>query len=299
MSRYLGIAGVQMSVIPWNSKATVDKLEMIIHDICIRTPWVQLIVFHELAVQGFTSNERDENGNKHLDVQSIPGPITDRLCEIARRENRWLVPGSLQELDGKNQYNTAIVISPEGKIIARYRKMFPWYPYEKGTNAGDQFCVFDIPDVGRFGLCICYDMWYPEVVRSLVWMGAEVILHPTLTTTPDRQMELVISQANAAMNQCYFIDINGIGPFVAGKSLIVDPNGRIVQQAWENETILTEIIDLDQVTLVREHGTLGLSQTLKQLRDSGHRFPIYEEGIENGEGFKRLGELTFHHKLGE
>jgi predicted amidohydrolase len=297
MSRLLGIAGVQMSVIPWNASATVDKMETVVQSICARTPWVQLIIFHELAAQGVTTINKDEYGYRQPDVQSIPGPLTDRLCEIAKKEKKWLVPGSIQEFQDGKQYNTALVISPEGEIIAKYRKMFPWYPIENGTTAGDQFCVFDIPDIGRFGLCICYDMWYPEVIRNLVWMGAEVILHPTMTYTPDRQIEVVISQANAATNQCYFVDINGIGLFVAGRSLIVDPNGRVVQQAYENETILTEIIDLDLVTHVREYGTLGLSQTLKQLRDSKQRFPMYEEGIANGEGFKKLGELKFHHKL--
>ena len=113
------------------------------------------------------------------------------------------------ELEGDKMYNTAIVISPEGEIIAKYRRMFPWLPYEAGTSAGDQICVFDIPNVGRFGLCICYDMWFPEVSRQLAWMGAEVILQPTLTPTSDRELELAIARANGLFNQCYFISING------------------------------------------------------------------------------------------
>ncbi len=109
---------------------------------------------------------------------------------------KWLLPGSLYELDGDVIYNTAVVISPEGEIVAKYRKMFPWLPYEAGTAAGNEFCVFDIPDVGRFGLMICYDMWFPEVTRTLVWMGAEVILQPTMTPTSDREVELVMAQAS-------------------------------------------------------------------------------------------------------
>jgi predicted amidohydrolase len=95
----------------------------------------------------------------------VPGPQTDRLCEVARKANRWLIPGSMWETEDGKMYNTSVVISPEGEIVAKYRKMFPWLPYEVGTEAGDEFCVFDIPDVGRFGLCICYDMWFPEVAR--------------------------------------------------------------------------------------------------------------------------------------
>jgi predicted amidohydrolase len=119
----------------------------------------------------------------------------------------------MYEVETEAIYNTSLVISPDGKIITHYRKMFPWLPYESETEPGDQFCIFDIPDVGRFGLCICYDAWFPEVVCTLAWMGAEVILHPTLTATSDRTTEMTLSQANVIFNQCYFIDINGIGPW--------------------------------------------------------------------------------------
>ena len=121
-------------------------------------------------------------------------------------------------------YNTSVVISPDGEIIAKYRKMFPWLPYEAGTAAGDTFCVFDIPNIGRFGLCICYDMWFPEVSRQLAWMGAEAIIQPTLTPTSDRSLELVMARANALFNQCYFFSINGIGEWGGGRSTIIDPD---------------------------------------------------------------------------
>ncbi len=91
--------------------------------------------------------------------------------------------------------------------------------------------------------------------------------------------------------------IFGGGVNGGGKSIIVDPDGRVLQQAGDHETILTEILDLDHVTRTREYGNIGMTQTLKQLRDSGHRFPIYQEGIECGEGIKKLGQLMFHRQL--
>jgi predicted amidohydrolase len=54
-------------------------------------------------------------------------------------------------------------------------------------------------------------MWFPETTRQLAALGAEVILHPTMTDTIDRDVELPIARANAAMNQCYFFDVNGVG----------------------------------------------------------------------------------------
>jgi len=230
---------------------------------------------------------------------SVPGPQTDRLCDLARKTRQWLVPGSMWEMEDGKLYNTSVVISPDGELVAKYRKMFPWLPYESGTTAGDDFCVFDIPDVGRFGLCICYDMWFPEVSRQLAWMGAEVIIQPTLTPTSDRELELVMARANALFNQCYFVSINGIGTWGGGRSTIIDPDGRVLQQAGTNQTFMTEMIDLDHTTRTREYGTLGLAQTLKQLRDSGHKFPVYgNNGTAKGGWMDQLGELKIHHNKG-
>jgi predicted amidohydrolase len=292
------MAGVQMSPIAWDAAATVNKMSDVTERISLEFPWVQMILFHELVVPGVAQFVSAGEANAwRKSAQSIPGALTDQLCDLARQNHKWLIPGSMYEsVDGKI-YNTALAISPEGKIVAKYRKMFPWLPYESGTSAGDQFCVFDVPDIGRFGLCICYDIWFPEVVRNLVWLGAEVILHPTLTATSDRALELVLSQANAISNQCYFISVNGLGPFGGGKSLMVDPDGRVLQQAGDHETIMTEVLDLDHVTRTREYGTIGLGQTLKQLRDSNHVFPMYQQGINQGEGFKALGKLQLHRDL--
>jgi formamidase len=298
MTRLLGIAGIQMTVVPWDANATVDKMADIVENINKIFPWVQLMMFHELVVPGleqFVTTENNDTWKKS--AEPIPGPLTERLCALARKTGKWLVPGSMYEQEGDKLYNTAVVISPMGEIVAKYRKMFPWLPYESGTTPGDQFCVFDIPNVGRFGLCICYDMWFPEVSRTLAWMGVEVILQPTLTTTSDRELELIMCRANALFNQCYFISVNGIGTWGGGRSTFIDPDGRVLQEAGANQTILTEIIDLDHVTRTREYGTLGLAQTLKQLRDSEHKFPIYEDGRLAKGSFDQLGAIKYHHSL--
>ncbi len=298
MSRLFGIAGVQMAPVTWEADATVNKMAEVVTQIGASFPWVQLILFPELSVPGeapFVPPPVPEAWRQS--AQPIPGPLSDRLCEIARAAGIWLAPGSLYEIDGDAIYNTALVISPQGHIVAKYRKMFPWRPFENDLKPGDQFCVFDVPDVGRFGLCICYDSWFPEVARSLAWLGAEVILRPTLTATSDRSLELVMSQANAIFNQCYFVDVNAVGPWGGGRSLIVDPNGRVLQQAGDHETIMTEILDLDQVRQVREFGTLGLCQTWKQLRDFQGEFPIYRDGIASGPIYRHLGNLQLHHNL--
>jgi len=300
MSRLFGIAGVQMSVVPRDADATFEKMADVALNIHKQFPWINMVVYHELVVPAlvqFVTPEDKDWWKKNSGP--VPGPQTDRLCKLAKKTRQWIIPGSMWEIYGNEMYNTSIVISPDGDIVAKYRKMFPWLPYEAGTAAGDSFCVFDIPDVGRFGLCICYDMWFPEVSRQLAWMGAEAIIQPTLTPTSDRPLELVMARANALFNQCYFFSINGIGNWGGGRSTIIDPNGRILQEAGTSQTFMTEMIDLDHTTHTREYGTLGLAQTLKQLRDSGHTFPIYENGKLPEGSFQQLGDLKFHRELNQ
>jgi len=88
-----------------------------------------------------------------------------------------------------------------------------------------------------------------------------------------------------------------VGLWGGGRSLIVNPDGRILQQSGAQETILTEILDLDQVTRTREYGNLGMAQTLKQLRDTNIQFPPYQNNFASGEVFKTLGALGAYEGL--
>jgi formamidase len=207
----------------------------------------------------------------------IPGALTDELGAIARDAGLWLIPGSVYE-QGENgaMHNTCLVFSPDGELVARYRKVFPWEPHETCTP-GDEFVVFEIPEVGRVGLSICYDGSFPETSRQLAWMGAEVILQPTLTTTTDRAAELVMARANAIFNQLYFVSLNAAWPAALGRSVIVDPEGIVRYQAGEAEETVTDVLDLDAVTRVRRYGTAGVSRMWDQFerRREELRLPVY------------------------
>ena len=152
---------------------------------------------------------------------------------------------------------------------------FPFYPYEVGVTPGHEFCLFDVPEVGRFGVSICYDMWFPETTRTLAVQGAEVILHPTLTGTIDREIELSIVRASAAINQCYIFDINGLDTGGSGRSIICGPEGRVMYQAQNNEEMIPIEINLEKVRRSRELGLLRLGQPLKSFRDHLGDFDIY------------------------
>jgi deaminated glutathione amidase len=81
------------------------------------------------------------------------------------------------------------------------------------------------------GSPFAYDGWVPETTRALVWKGAGVILHPTMTGAIDRAQELVIAPTNAIVNQCYFVDVNCAGQLGNGRSIIVGPESEIIHQS--------------------------------------------------------------------
>jgi deaminated glutathione amidase len=234
-------------------------------------PWVQMAVFSELCVFG-PGLQR---------AQRLPGPAEESLRAMAREFELWLVPGSLYESRDGRIHNTTPVIDPTGRVVARYRKMFPFVPLEEGVAPGDEFCVFDVPGVGRMAVLNCYDLWFPETARAVTAMGAEVILHPVMTHTIDRDVDLNVAKASAAMFQCYLFDINGLEAGGNGQSCVLDPSGRVVHQCGTTEELVPVEIDLDQVRRQRVRGMRSLGQPLKSFRDSKVQFPVYRrEGSE-------------------
>jgi predicted amidohydrolase len=275
------IAGMQMHLSAL--KSNVDHMEARLNLLMELYPWIQMVVFSELAPFGpLVTN-----------AQAMPGPAEDRFCRMAQKHEIWLLPGSMFEKTKSGDiYNTASVIGPDGSVAGRFRKMFPFRPYETEVAAGDEFLVFDVPDVGRFGVSICYDMWFPETTRTLAALGAEVILHPTLTGTVDRDVELAIARASAAQNQCFFFDINGLSDGGNGRSIIIGPDGDILHQAGTSPEMMPFEINLERVSRSREVGIRGLGQQLKSFRDRKVSFDLYQKPAEELAYLNTLGPLA-------
>ena len=262
------IAGIQMNV-----SAVVPNIEMMKLKLEITMnlyPWVEMVVFSELCAYGPLIHNAD----------FLPGYFEQEMQAAAKKHGIWLVTGSVFEKREDKIYNTASVINPQGDVVTRYSKMFPFYPYEEGVTAGSGFCVFDVPGVCRFGISICYDMWFPETVRTLAVMGAEVILHPTMTGTIDRDIELSIARTMATVNQCFFFDVNGLDTGGSGRSIVCGPDGRVLHQAGEGEEIFPIELNIERVKRSRELGVLRLGQPLKSFRDHIGSFGIYQPGAE-------------------
>ena len=261
--RNLAVAGLQLDLPQGNN---LRRIGAEVAALKRRLPWLSMIVLPELCAYGPSV----------ADAEPADGPAERAFRQMAREHQIWLLPGShFQQHEGRI-FNVALVIDPAGQVVARYRKMFPFRPYEEGVAPGDAFCVVPIPGVGRVGVSICYDLWFPEITRSLAWLGAEVLICPSLTNTIDRDVELAMARANAASNQCYVVNVNAGAPLGMGRSIVCGPGGEVIHQASAGFEVIAVELDLDYVDRVRRSGWHGLGQPLKSFRDTPIQFPAYQ-----------------------
>jgi len=277
MHRSLPILAVQAP--PRSPDTKIQVFEDEIKELLADFSNTKLVIYPEIHLCKASGTPKQRAEQLEAAAQPLDGPRGKRLAGIAKKLGIWLIPGTVCER-GRDGflYNTAPVYSPDGELVAAYRKCFPWRPYEP-YKPGDEFVVFEMPGIGKIGLAICYDIWFPEVVRHLAWMGAEVIINPAQTSTCDRAQERVLVQANSIFNQVFIISVNAAAPVGTGQSMITDPEGNIRAECpSESPNILTDVINLDEVSRVRTYGTAGLNRMWNQFKkeDAPIKLPLYD-----------------------
>ena len=282
MSSTLRIAAVQTPPLP--AGRSLEGFAADIRRILAADPTIDCLAYPELHLFGTEGTPEQQDARLREAAETLDGPLVGGLQQLARDVGVWLVPGSICERgdDGDSFYNTVLAISPEGELVASYRKVFVWRPHEF-FDLGDRFVTFDIPGVGRVGLSNCYDAWFPEVTRHLAWMGADVVVNVVKTTTSDRPQEMVLAQANSIVNQTFTVSVNCAGPVGKGGSLIVGPEGAILEQVVHDEpAVLVQTIDLAEVARVRESGTMGTNRMWSQftMADAPLELPLYDGRID-------------------
>ena len=174
------------------------------------------------------------------------------LAEIAR-SYRCCVLGGVVNLgaDGKG-VNQALAINPEGQSLARYTKIQPFNLGEEGKHyaAGREIVLFDWQGA-KIAPFVCYDLRFPEIFRSAVRRGAQVMA--VIANWPAKRIEhwVTLLKARAIENQAYVIGVNRVGadPKITypGRSLIVDPHGNVLADAGDKEGIIRAHIDVGVV----------------------------------------------------
>ena len=227
----------------------------------------QVVCLQELTLSRYFAADPGGPEAVGVEPEELPGGATHRFAAELAAEHNVHVHASLYERaeDGGLGYNTAIVVAPDGELVARTRKLHipvtAGYHEDRyfrpGSGSGAPFPVTTIAG-GHFGFPTCWDQWFPEVARAYSLEGADVLVYPTaIGSEPDHPdfdtqplWERVIV-GNGIANGVFMIAVNRIGeepPLTFyGSSFISDPYGRILVKApRDREAVLVADLDLDQ-----------------------------------------------------
>jgi predicted amidohydrolase len=194
----------------------------------------------DLVVLGETVPYVNVKKKPHETAEAVPGPTTDYFGQLAESHNLHIVL-SLYERDSHLVYNTAVLLSPEGKLVGKYRKVcLPHGEAEDGVAPGSDYPVFETK-FGKLGLMVCYDGFFPEVARELSNRGAEVIAWPVWGCNPR------LAAARACENHVYLVSSTYMKPKDGWMiSAVYDQTGKPIATADEYGTVAVAEVDLGQ-----------------------------------------------------
>ena len=210
---------------------------------------------------------------EHFDnfFETIPGPTTGRLCQVAEECGVGVIAGLSEKVLGGQYYNSAVLIDSKGEVVGTYRKTHLPLMVAPAERATYERCYFTPGDLGlpvfeidgiRVGVLICYDRHFPEAFRTLVARGAEMIVIPTGARTWNTSWRSGIWESllrtRAYENGVFIVAANRAGTergtTYLGDSMIVSPKGTIVSRSDPeavDDVVIAEC-DRQEVVTVRE-----------------------------------------------
>jgi predicted amidohydrolase len=206
-----------------------------------------MVIFPELSLTGYVVRDQI-----YELAETVPGPSTNVLENIARKAKLHIIFG-MPELSGKTQatiYNTAVLVGPKG-FIGKYRKMYlpthSVFEEKRYFRPGYEAAVFDT-ELGKIGLIICYDIFFPEVSRLTRLKGAQLIVCISASPAVRRTFFETLTTARALENTAFlaFVNLVGIedGLQFWGGSRLIGPQGRILVKAkYDEEDLVTGKVD--------------------------------------------------------
>ncbi len=198
-------------------------------------------------------------------AEPVPGPVSEKASQLARRLGVWLLAGSLPEQGPQGVWNTALLFSDQGELVAKYRKRYLFRVDLEGQvridegrffRPGEKIVVCATP-WGRLGLATCFDLRFGEHFAQLVAQGAELIAVPSAFTarTGKDHWELLV-RARAVDTQCLLLAPNQCGTHAPGMntwghSLVVDPWGQVLGRLGESPGVLVVEFERERISQVR------------------------------------------------
>jgi len=255
MKNEFTVAVAQIDCVLGDKEANLSRIENL-------PTQADLLVLPECATTGYFV------GESALSVaETVPGPTTERLAVVARRKNAYLFVGMVErEGEGDTLYDSAVLLTPTGELQACYRKVHLFAGEKALFTPGSEPMVVD-SELGRLGLTICYDLMFPEYIRSLVLQGAQVILNCTDWITDDWQTQTMcwkgettssLAAIRALENGVYVAMANRVGTELGWRSLgyscIASPTGAFAARIADDEGVATARVALDSPDLSKWHG---------------------------------------------
>lgn len=263
MKQKFKIALAQISSKPGDKTGNLLKIERAAKK--AKRQGAELLVLPEMSLTGYVV--RDQIFEL---AEEVPGPSTKLVGKISEETGVHIIFG-MPELSAHTQatfHNTAVLVSPKG-YVGKYRKMYlpthSVFEEKRYFRPGYEPAVFNT-SLGRIGLIICYDIYFPEVVRLARLEGAQLIVCISASPAVRRVFFEILTSARAIENTTYlaFVNLAGIedGLQFWGGSRIVGPNGRVLVQAkYDEEDFVTCEIDYSDIKPVE-----AFIPTLKDLR---------------------------------
>ena len=225
------LAAVQTQPAIGNVAENLAEMERVIS--ALPSTEERLVVFPEMATSGYFFSQRERLWKL---AEPVPeGPVTRRLEELAAAQGCYIVAG-LPERAGSALYNTAVLVGPSG-YITKYRKMHLWNEEKLLYDPGDLGVVVADTPIGRIGLIICYDLWFPELARIIGLMGTDVIAMPAALVWNDTPAHVrrgyyladYVAMVTAHLNQVYLAMASQVGRYgehwLFGSSILASPYG--------------------------------------------------------------------------
>lgn len=224
-----------------------------------------IVIFPEMVLTGYTIRDL-----AYELAEEIPGPSTEKIQRMAKKENLYIVYGMPERSErGKAiLYNTAIITGPEG-YVGKYRKTHlpthSVFEEKRYFRQGYETPVFET-SLGKLGLIICYDIFFPEIARALRLQGARFIICISASPAIRRRFFETLTVARAIENTCFLAYVNLVGiedglQFWGGSRLI-NPSGTIITQSkYDTEDFTLGNIDYDDLKPVE-----AFIPTLRDLR---------------------------------
>jgi predicted amidohydrolase len=192
-------------------------------------------------------------------AESINGNFVNTIANAAK-ENRIQVVGSFYEKsDKKNHvYDTSFVIDKSGKVVSTYRKIHLYdalgFRESDKMTPGSKIAKPVKTSIGKVGMMICYDLRFPEMSRMLASSGSEVLVVPSAWVKGEMKEEhwLTLNKTRAIENGCYVIAPDHVGNIYCGRSVVVNPYGKILLDMKKKQGIGYAEIDLKKIKKIRK-----------------------------------------------